>query len=255
MFIDTHCHLDFPEFDRDRDEAIRRAKEQGIDAMINIGSSLEGTKKSLQLARQYDFIYATAGIHPHEADKFDKKEENALIEFLKKEKFVAMGEIGLDYYKNYSKPENQRRLFKSLLKCAKEYNLPLVIHSRNAQEDTLKILKDVWPVEAVVHCFSGGEDFLKECLQLGFLVSFTCNITYRKADDLRKLVKVSPLDRLLLETDSPFLPPEEFRGRRNEPFYVKFLAGEIARIKEVDMDEVARVTTDNARKFFKIGLS
>jgi TatD DNase family protein len=251
--IDTHCHLDFPEFNQDRDEVIRRSKEQGIDYIINIGSSFQGSVKSLGLANQYDFIYATIGIHPHEADKFDKKEESALIEFLKQKKVVAVGEIGLDYYKNYSRPENQRVLFTSLLKLAKDFSLPLVIHSRNAHDDTLKALKEILPAKVVVHCFSGTEDFLKQCLELGFFVSFTCNITYKKADDLRRLVKITPLERLLLETDAPFLAPQGFRGKRNEPLYVKYLAKEIAGIKEVNLEEVARITTDNAKSFFKLG--
>lgn len=269
MFIDTHCHLDFPEFDQDRDEVIKRAKSQGIEYIINIGSSIEGSKKSLELAEKYDCIYATVGIHPHAANSFDKKEEVALRELAKNSKVVAIGEIGLDYYaeksasrsdasskscirdKNYPKAENQKLLFISLIKLAKDLSKPLVIHNRLAQDDTLKILKEAMPIKGVVHCFSGDEIFLKDCLSLGFFISFTCNITYRKADNLRNLVKITPLERLLLETDAPFLPPEGLRGRRNEPLYVKNLAGEIARIKEIDLDEVARVTTANAKSFFK----
>ena len=268
MFIDTHCHLDFPEFDKDRDEVISRAKDRGIASIINIGSSLEGSKKSLELSKQYDFIWATVGLHPHEADRFDQKVLAYLEEWAKEDKVVAIGEIGLDYFaeksasrsdasvkncvrdKNYSKAENQKQLFISLLKLAKDFGKPLVIHSRQAELDTLRILKEVTPQKAVVHCFSGDENFLRECLDLGFFISFTCNITYRKADNLRKLVKVMPLERLLLETDAPFLPPEGFRGRRNEPMYVKFLAEEIARVKEISVEEVAKVTTENAKSFF-----
>ncbi|MFH0827400.1 MAG: TatD family hydrolase [Candidatus Omnitrophota bacterium] len=252
QLIDTHCHLDFPEFDADREEVIARAKEQGIEAMVNIGSSLKATERSLQLAKQYDFIYATAGIHPHEADKFSSKDEQTFLEFLKQEKVVAVGEIGLDYFKNYSRPENQRTLFRTLLRLAKERDLPLVIHCRQAEQDTLKILKEFEILEAVVHCFSSGADFLKECLDSGFFVSFTCNITYKKAEGLRDVVRVTPLERLLLETDAPFLPPEAFRGQRCEPLYVRHLAEEIARIKEISVDEVARVTTHNAKTFFRI---
>lgn len=252
MFIDTHCHLDFPEFTPDRDEVIQRAKNNGIDYIINIGSSLTGSKESLELSKAYDFIYATVGLHPHEADGFDEKIETILSGLAKENKVVAIGEIGLDYYKNYSKAENQKLLFKSLLKLAKDLCLPAVIHNRLAGVDTLKILKGLTPKKVVVHCFSGDENFLKECLDSGFFISFTCNITYRKADNLRRLVKIAPLERILLETDAPFLPPEIFRGKRNEPMYVKFLAGEIARIKEVSIEEVARVTTDNAKTFFNL---
>lgn len=251
-FIDTHCHLDFPEFQLDRNEVIQRAKAEGIDYIINIGSSLEGSRSSLELSSKYDYIYTTVGIHPHEADGYNKNEEIAIRELAAKEKVVAIGETGLDYYKNYSKAENQRLLFVSLLKLAKDFGLPLVIHTRKAENDTLKILKEAMPLRGVVHCFSGEENFLQECLCLGFFISFTCNITYKKAGNLRNLVKIVPLDRLLLETDAPYLPPEGLRGRRNEPAYVKYLAQEVAGIKELSLDEVAAVTTDNAKQFFNI---
>jgi len=252
MFVDTHCHLDFPEFNPDREEVIARAQSQGIDFIVNIGSSLAGSRVSLELSRRYDFIYASVGLHPHEADKYDQNTHAELVELAKCDKVVAIGEIGLDYYRNYSKAENQKKLFSSLLKLAKERNLPVIIHNRLAQQDTVEILKGYLPLAAVVHCFSGDETFLKECLDLGFFVSFTCNITYKKADNLRRLVSKAPLERLFLETDCPFLPPEGFRGRRNEPVYVKLLAQEIARIKGVDFQEVARITTENAKIFFNI---
>jgi len=250
--IDTHCHLDFPEFDSDRDEVIKRARSKGVDYIINIGSSLEGSRKSEELSKTYGCIYATAGIHPHEADKFQIKDEIALRELAKIDKVVAIGETGLDFYKNYSKVQNQKFLFRTLINLAKDLNLPLVIHTRAAHRDTLEILKKAMPVKAVVHCFSGDDIFLKDFLSLGFLVSFTCNITYKKADNLRNLLKRVPLDRLLLETDAPFLAPQEFRGKRNEPLHVKELAAEIARIKEIDLEEVARVTTENAKRFFNL---
>jgi len=252
MFIDTHCHLDFPEFDADRDEVIARAKNAGIGYIINIGSSLQGSSKSLELSRQYDFIYAAIGLHPHEADKFNDEAKAAIEELAGNDKVAAIGETGLDYYRNFSKAENQRVLFRYLVKKAGDLNLPLVIHSRQAQEETLKILNEHRPIKAVVHCFSGDEDFLKECLGFGFFISFTCNISYKKARDLRAIVKLTPLDRLMLETDAPFLPPEGFRGKRNEPAYVRILAEEIARIKEITFEEVARITTDNAKMFFNL---
>jgi TatD DNase family protein len=268
MLIDSHCHLDFPEFDKDRDEVIRRAKSAGIGYIINIGSSLSGSKKALELSRQHNFIYATIGLHPHEADKFDDEVKAGIAKLAREDKVVAIGETGLDYYKNYSKTdgstaltispewnrraENQKALFRYLVKLARDSSLPLVIHNRQAQDDTLNILNGALPIKAVVHCFSGDENFLKKCLDLGFFISFTCNITYKKTQDLRTFVKLTPLDRLMLETDAPFLPPEGFRGKRNEPAYVKFLAEEIARIKEVGFEEIARITTENARRFFNL---
>lgn len=252
FLIDTHCHLDFPEFDADRDAVIRRSSEQGVDCIINIGSSIEGSRRSVELSRKYSSIYATVGIHPHEADGVRDQAESIISGLAKEDKVVAIGEIGLDYFKNYSKKENQLPLFLSLIKVAKEHNLPLVIHTREAQADTLRILKEAMPVKAVVHCFSGDPDFLRECLDLGFLVSFTCNVTYKKAQNLRDIIKVTPLENLLLETDAPYLSPEGLRGKRNEPAAVRSLAEFVANIKGLGLEVVAEATTRNAKRFFNL---
>ena len=252
MLIDTHCHLDFPEFDNDRKEVVKKAQDAGIGYIINIGSSLAGSKKAVELSKEFECIYATVGIHPHQADKVRQQELEEIKVLAKNDKVVAIGEIGLDYSKNFSKQENQRQLFIALLNAAKELNLPVVLHSREAQEDILKILKDAMPVRAVVHCFSGDPTFLKECLSLGFFISFTCNITYKKADRLRELVKIVPLERLFLETDAPYLSPEGLRGQRNEPRHVKELAEEIARLRGISFAQVTEATTNNAKKFFNI---
>ena len=252
MLIDTHCHLDFPEFDHDRDEVIRRAKDNDISHIINIGSSLKGSKRSIELAAKDNSIYATVGIHPHEADSADDYTLNELEGLMSSDKVVAVGEIGLDYYRNFSGHSNQKKLFLTLIKLAKRFDLPIVVHSRQAEEEILEILKEAMPIKAVVHCFSGDEVFLKECLDLGFFISFTCNITYKKSDRLKSLVSLTPVERLFLETDAPFLPPEGFRGKRNEPAYVRYLAQEIASIKGMSVEEVSRITTANAREFFKL---
>jgi len=253
MLVDTHCHLDFPEFDQDRDEVIKRANLSGIDYIINIGSSIEGSRKSLELAKKYACIYAAIGIHPHEADRSGKEAVREIRKLASGDKVVAIGEIGLDYYRNFSRQENQQPLFISLIELTKELGLPLVLHSRQAEEDTLKILMRYLPLNAVVHCFSGNESFLKQCLELGFFVSFTCNITYKKAENLRIVAKATPLDRIMLETDCPYLSPEGQRGKRNEPQAIKLLAEEIARIKAISAEEVANITTANAKRFFKLG--
>ena len=252
MLVDTHCHLDFPEFDNDRDDVIGRSKEAGIGYIINIGSSLKGSQASLELAIRYEHIYATVGVHPHEADSFDEKIYSAIKELARRDKVVAIGETGLDYYRNYSRADNQKALFTSLILLAKDLNLPLAIHSRLAEADTLKILKNAMPVRCVVHCFSGNEDFLKGCLDLGFFISFTCNVTFKKAKDLRLIVKEAPLEKILLETDSPYLSPEGFRGKRNEPLNVKILAEAISVIKQVSVGELAKTTTANAKRFFNL---
>ncbi|MDO8488702.1 MAG: TatD family hydrolase, partial [Candidatus Omnitrophota bacterium] len=196
MLIDTHCHLDFPPFDPDRDTVIQRATEAGITYFINIGSTLESSIASCELAKKYTQIYASVGVHPHDADGFNTQAENKLRQLARNNKVVAIGEIGLDYYRNLSSPDNQKQAFIKQIELAKELKLPLVIHCRQAEVDAMRILKAAMPLPAVVHCFSGDENFLKECLERGFFISFTCNITYKKAQDLRDMVSLTPLDRL-----------------------------------------------------------
>jgi TatD DNase family protein len=250
MLVDTHCHLDFPEYDQDREEVIKRAKDQGVEYVIDIGSSLQGSRRALELAQEYESIYATAGIHPHEADSFTPEAEKEIRSLAKDRKVVGIGEIGLDYFKNFSLPRNQLSLFTQMLKLAKDLNLPIVVHTREAQSDTLKILKEAMPIKAVVHCFSGDKNFLQECLDLGFLISFTCNVTYKKAENLRDIIRATPSNSILLETDAPYLSPEGFRGKRNEPAQVRLLAEFVARLKGMKLEEIAKVTTENSRRFF-----
>lgn len=252
MLIDTHCHLDFPEFDHDRDEVIRRAALAGINYIVNVGSSIEGSKKSLELAAKYNNIYAVVGVHPHEADSTDIDVKPVIEALAKNNKVSAIGEIGLDYYRNFSGPENQRKLFINLLRLAKDLGLPVVLHSRQAEEDTLRLIKDFLPLRAVVHCFSSNEHFLKSCLDLGFFISFTCNITYKKAQNLRDIVKITPLEKMMLETDGPYLSPEGLRGKRNEPANVLLLAKEVSKIKEISLEEISQATSRNAKLFFNL---
>ena len=177
MLIDTHCHLDFPDFESDREEVIQRAKQEDVGCIINIGSSLRGSQTGVDLARQYEFIYASVGIHPHQADKIDEQAIKNIQQLSKQDKVVAIGEIGLDYYKGYSSVENQKQLFLTLLQLAKDSSLPVIIHCRQAQEDIFKILKQRNINNGVVHCFSGDKTFLERCLDSGFYISFTCNLT------------------------------------------------------------------------------
>jgi len=252
MLIDTHAHLDFSEYDPDRDQVVKRAKESGVEIIINIGSSLEGSRGSVELAAKYENIYAVVGVHPHEAQDVPVDVAQIIKDLAKKKKVVAIGEIGLDYFKNFSPADQQRELFRKLAAAAKELKLPVVLHSRAADEDMVRIIKEFMPLPAVVHCFSGDEKFLRSCLELGFLVSFTCNITYKKAQNLRDIVRICPLDRMMLETDAPYLSPEGFRGKRNEPFQVKLLAEYIAQIRGISFSELADATTSNAKKFFRL---
>lgn len=254
MLIDTHCHLDFKDFNDDLGAVLKRSIDSGIKFIINVGSSLEGTARSVKIAQENGFIYAAIGIHPHEADKVSGNDFKIFTGFLKKPKVVAIGEIGLDYYRNISSMENQKKLFIRLLEIAKGANLPLIIHNRDSHEDMVDILKNIMgnSLSGVMHCFSGDEKFLKTCLDMGFFISFTCNVTYKNAGKLREIARLVPMDRLLLETDAPFLAPQDLRGRRNEPMYVKYVAEEVARIKGMDFEEVAKITTENAKKLFKL---
>jgi len=254
MLIDTHCHLDFKDFESDRDLVIERAKRADVGAIINVGASMTGTKESIALAERYDFIYAACGIHPHDADRVTDDDLNSFHDLLDNKKVIALGEIGLDYYKKISSENNQKKLFRRLLKEAKDKGLPVIIHNRDAHLDTLGILKDVMgdPIRGVMHCFSGDNDFLERCLKMGLCVSFTCNLTFKNAGRLRDVAKSVPMDRLLLETDAPFLAPQAFRGKRNEPGHIKYLAEEISRIKGIGIEEAAGITTENAKRLFSI---
>lgn len=262
MLADTHCHLDFSQFAPDRDEVIQRAQDSGVEFIVNIGSSLSASKRAVELAQANDFIFASVGVHPHYALEVTPADAEEIGRLAQKEKVVAIGEIGLDYY-NFKMPQEsisqelkirQQRVLCKFLELAKKTALPIIIHCRQAHQEILGLIQDCLPIpiHGVVHCFSEDKKFLDECLKLGLFVSFTANITYKKSERLRELVAETPLERMLLETDAPYLPPQCFRGKRNEPAYVKFLAQEIARIKKIDFEKVASLTTQNARSLFKI---
>jgi TatD DNase family protein len=255
MLIDTHCHLDFPDFDPDRDAAVRRAREAGVTTIINVASSLKASREAVRLAAQYDGVYASVGIHPHDAKDFSDGVFNELKGLVARPRVVAVGEVGLDYYRNLSDPVVQRGVFEKFIALARETKLPLIVHARMADEDVLALLKLSGASGlkgVVVHCFSGDRNFLTCCLDMGFDISFTCNITYKKAGPLREVVRLVPLERMMLETDAPFLAPEGQRGKRNEPANVVALAHEVARIKAVDFGTVCHQTTQNAKRFFGI---
>lgn len=248
--IDSHCHLDFPEFDADRANVIARAKAAGIACVVNAASTVETSVRGAALAAENDFVRACAGCHPHDAEAFTRAGLDTLDELCAARKVVAVGEIGLDYYRNLSSPANQRRVFETLLDLAIRRDMPVVIHSREAQADTLDVLRQKKVRKAIIHCFSGGTDFLNACLDLGFYVSFTCTITYKKADAVREAVKQCPLDRICVETDAPYLPPEGRRGTRNEPAAAADACRKVAELKGIPFEEAAAATTANARRFF-----
>lgn len=256
ILVDTHAHLDFPDYDADRDEVIKRAQESGIRYIINVGTDLSKTEKAIAIAASNPGVYATVGVHPHYADSLTDEMWQKLSVLADRDKVVAIGEIGLDYYRSESSKDRQIALFKKALNLSREKELPVIIHCRNAFEDILKVLKDFssgGEIKGVVHCFSGGTAEAMECLKLGLYISFTGNITFKKADDLREVAKNVPIEKMLLETDSPFLAPVPVRGKRNEPAYVTHIAQFLAELKGLSIRDVARITTLAAYNIFGIG--
>ena len=254
--VDTHCHLDFPDYKEDLAGVLYRAEKTGVVRVIVPGTTAESSTRAVELADKYEMVFASCGIHPHDADNAGKKELDKVFELaLNNEKVVAIGEVGLDYFKKYSSIENQKKLFKWSLEMAKELDKPVIVHNREAGEDIVDILKSSgFKVRGVVHCFSGDANLLKEILDLGMYVSFTGNITFPKADDLREVARQVPPEKLLLETDSPYITPKPFRGKRNEPAYVKYLLGVYKDMYGLTEEDVARITTHNANELFKLGL-
>ncbi|MEW6003110.1 MAG: TatD family hydrolase [Nitrospirota bacterium] len=251
--IDTHCHLEMEEFDQDRETVIQRATDNGIEAIITIGSDLEGNLGGLELAERYDLIYASVGIHPHDAKDFTEDIYLKLREWTSKEKVVAIGETGLDYHYDNSPREIQREVFRRHLLFAKEIGLPVVIHSRDAKKDTLEILSESGVNRGVLHCFSGDIDMAERAMSMGFYISIAGPVTFKNARRLREITKAIPDDYLLIETDAPYLTPEPLRGKRNEPSYLVHTAKVISEIRNITPDDMARITTLNARRLFRIG--
>lgn len=252
MLIDTHAHIEMKEFDSDRGDVINRARDAGVRYLISVGANMAGSKKAVGLAEKYENVYAAVGIHPHDVTEMDNSTIQTLRELAKSPKVVAIGEIGLDYFKEFSPKELQIVKFRELLSLAKELNKPVIIHDRDAHEDTLRILKEEGIQNGVVHCFSGDNEFAKEILKLGFYISFTGVITFPKAEETRSIVDAVPIERMLVETDCPYLAPVPHRGKRNEPAFVREIAKTIAEVKGLSLEDVARITTLNVKELFGI---
>mgnify|MGYP001573220976 FL=1 len=254
MLVDTHAHLDFSDFYAEREEVITKAAQAGVKYIINVSSDLRGCLESLELIKKYENIFVAIGVHPHSAAQISEEDFQRIPGFLKNKKVVAVGEVGLDYYRNLSPQDKQRELFSRFIGLSLDSQLPLIIHSREAEADTIALLKTAAGanIKGVVHCFSGSQDFCRQCLDLGLHISFTCNVTYKKSDALRELVKYVPSDRLLLETDCPYLSPEGLRGKRNEPANVRLLAQFIADLRSCSFEEIAKNTSDNAFRLFQL---
>jgi TatD DNase family protein len=256
MLIDAHAHLDFPQFDEDREHVIDRARRNGVAEIVNVGTSLASSRASIKLADQYDFVHATVGVHPHDAAKFGPSQMEEMRSLALNPNVAAIGEIGLDYYRDLSPRPDQRRAFAGQLSLAADLGLPVVIHSRDAHGDVMSILSDfdasgMAPV--ILHSYSGGPENLRAALERGYYISISGPVTFRKADALREVAASVPADRLLVETDCPYLTPHPHRGRRNEPAYVRYVAAAVAGARRASVDLVARATVDNTRRAFGLG--
>jgi TatD DNase family protein len=253
MLIDTHTHLDFPQYDKDREPLIGRLRESGIAAIINVGIDLKSSLASVRLAETHENIYAAVGYHPHEASHLDAVAIHKISALARHEKVVAIGEIGLDYYRNYAPREVQQEAFRQQIHLARTVRLPIVIHIRQAYQDARTIMEEekASDVGGVFHCYSGDGDTALWAIDENFSLSFTGVVTYPRNQALPVAASV-PLERLLLETDCPFLTPVPHRGRRNEPSYVRFIAEAIAEARKLPVDTLADATTKNARKLFRL---
>ncbi len=257
MFIDSHCHIDGPEYDADRDEVVTRAREAGVLTMLNIGTGDPQSgafERAVELAEKYAEIYAAVGIHPHDAKLFDEAAEKRLLNLAERSKrIVAWGEIGLDYHYDHSPREVQREVFRKQLRLARDHSLPVIVHSREAEDDTIAILREElngYERAGVMHCFGGSLEMARAAIDLGFLISFAGNLTFKKADALRDVARELPLDRVMIETDCPYLSPVPFRGKRNEPARVVETARCLAELHGKDLKEIGKVTSENFRQLF-----
>ncbi len=253
MLVDTHAHLQWASFDRDREEVICRAREVGVENIVNIGFDVEGSKKAIELAEKHAGVSATVGIHPHNASQLNQDVLNVLRKLSENPKVVAIGEIGLDYYRNLSPRESQKKAFEAQLSLAEELRLPVVIHDRNAHADILEILSRLkGKMKIIMHCFSGSREMAEQCLRYGFYISFAGPVTFPNARRLHEAARMISVNKILLETDSPWLAPQEVRGKRNEPAFLPFIAKKMADLKGISMDKLAEATTKNAREAFQL---
>lgn len=262
IFVDSHCHIDGEAFDADRDEVVRRAREAGVRAMLDIGTGDPHSgeiEKAVRVADAYDDVYAAVGVHPHDAKLYDDAAEQHLIELVRSSpKVIAWGEIGLDYYYDHSPRDVQADVFRRQISTACSLGLPIIIHSRDADDETVQILREESEAGnikgGIMHCFGGTAAMAEELMAIGFLISFAGNVTFKKAENLREAARVVPLDRLLIETDCPFLTPVPHRGKRNEPGFVVHTAAFLAELYGIQAEEVAEQTTQNFLRFFDLDL-
>ena len=250
--IDTHTHLNDAKFADDLDEVLRKASQAGVVRMVVCGYDLQSSESAVELASKYETIYATVGVHPHDAKNYNREAESTIKELAKDRNVRAIGEIGLDFHYNFSPPDRQFAALEAQIELAKGLKLPIVIHSRKSNPEVFEILKnrssDI--VGCVFHCFSGDANFAAEVLEMGYYIGVDGPITYKASQKLREVARMCPLDKLLIETDCPYLTPVPHRGKRNEPAYLIYIAEQIAAVKGLTVEAVAKATTNNAKKFF-----
>jgi len=252
MFVDSHAHLEMKEFETDRDEVIRRAQEQGVDMIVTVGTNLSLSRKAVAIARKYANVYATVGVHPHDVEKTIPETFDVLKDLVEqnRQEIVAYGEIGLDFFRNISPQKKQMDAFTRQLELARELNLPVIIHDREAHQQTLGLVRESGVRRGVFHCFSGDYEMAKQCVDMGFYISIPGVVTFDKAKTIQEVAARVPISSLLLETDAPYLAPVPHRGKRNEPSFVVHTAKKVAEIRNIPLEEVARVTSMNAMNLF-----
>lgn len=254
MLFDSHAHIDDKRFDNDRDEIIKRAKEAGVKYIMNPGADFESSNRAIKLAEKYDMVYAAVGIHPHDAKSMDDMMLQLIKAMARKEKVKAIGEIGLDFHYDFSPRDIQEKWFVEQVRLAKELNMPIIIHDREANQPVMDILKreKAFDTGVLMHCYSGSAELARQYVNLGAYISIAGPITFKNAQKTVKVVEEISLDRLMIETDSPYLTPIPYRGKRNESSYVQYVAGRIAEIKGITPEEVGEKTLENAKMFFRI---
>jgi len=254
MLIDTHAHLDDKRFDGDRAQVINQCRDEGIICIINVGADISSSVKSITLAGKHSFIYAVVGVHPHDARTMDDNSIEVLRSLVRKDKVVAIGEIGLDYHYDFSPREQQKTAFRQQLMLARGLKLPVVIHDREAHGDILEILREgkASEIGGVMHCFSGSKEMARECIDMNFFISFAGPVTFHNARKVKEAAEYVPLDRILIETDCPYLTPVPHRGKRNYPGNVKYVAEQVSRIKNISVEELMEAVAVNTKKLFNI---
>ncbi len=251
--VDTHCHLDMPELKSNLPDVLSRAKEAGVKKIITIGCDDESSREAIRIARENEGVYATVGLHPHDAKEFSNELFETLLNLAREPEVVAIGEIGLDYHYEHSPRSVQQEVFERLLGLARQVDLPVVVHSREARADTLRILRSSGVNRGVMHCFSGDLQMAEEAMAMGFYISIAGPVTFKNARKLQTLASIIPDEYLLIETDAPYLSPVPMRGKRNEPSYLIYTAETIAKLRGVSIEDIARITTLNANRLFGIG--